>query len=221
MGYRILSTKKLLPNQRHFLLNAGLSVMEADFIATHHKQFDINAVNQNLIFTSRNGFMAFLSHKLSGVYVGSNVFCVGITTHTLIQNYGFRVIASADNAQQLADIILRDHSNESFTFFSGNLRRDTLTDTLANAGITFNEVEVYETELTPHAVTVPMDGLLFYSPSGVESYLTNNTINTEVCFCIGTTTAASLENSADKIIVANKPSIENVIIRVRNYYGTL
>lgn len=221
MAYRILSTKKLLPNQRHFLLNAGLKVIEANFIATHLKSFDINAVNQNLVFTSRNGFMAFLAHKLSGVYVGSNVFCVGLTTHTLIQNYGFKVVVSADNAQQLAEIIINNYSTESFTFFSGSLRRDTLPILLENANVAFNEVQVYDTQLTPHKITVPLDGLLFYSPSGVESYLRENTITSEACFCIGTTTAQALQGISDNIIVANQPSIENVIVQVRNYFNEL
>lgn len=221
MAYRILSTKKLLPNQRHFLLNAGLKVIEASFITTHLKPFGINAINQNLVFTSRNGFMAFLAHKLSGVYVGSNVFCVGLTTHTLIQNYGFKVVASADNAQQLAEIIINNYSTESFTFFSGSLRRDTLPILLENANVAFNEVQVYDTQLTPHKITVPLDGLLFYSPSGVESYLRENTITSEACFCIGATTAQALAGITDNIIVANQPSIENVIVQVRNYFGEL
>lgn len=221
MACRILSTKKLLPNQRHFLLNAGLKVIEANFIATHLKPFDINAVNQNLVFTSRNGFMAFLAHKLSGVYVGSNVFCIGLTTHTLIQSYGFKVVASADNAQQLAEIIIDNHNTESFTFFSGSLRRDTLPVLLHNADVAFNEVQVYDTQLTPHKITVPLDGLLFYSPSGVESYLKENTITTEICFCIGATTAQALQGITTNIITANQPSIENVIVQVRNYFNEL
>lgn len=218
MAYRILSTKKLLPNQRHFLLNAGLKVIEANFITTHLKPFDINAVNPNLVFTSRNGFMAFLAHKLSGVYVGSNVFCVGTTTHSLIQSYGFKVVASADNAQQLAEIIISNHSAESFTFFSGSLRRDTLPALLENAGVNLNEVQVYDTELTPHKITVPLDGLLFYSPSGVESYLKENIITSEACFCIGATTAQALQGITTNIITANQPSIENLIVQVRNYF---
>jgi len=38
------------------------------------------------------------------------------------------------------------------------------------------------------------DGILFFSPSAVESYLKSNTIKDEMCFCIGETTAEALEN---------------------------
>jgi uroporphyrinogen-III synthase len=51
---RILSTKKLLPSQKQFLLNAGFSVIEADFIGIRYKVPELKEVNDNLIFTSTN-----------------------------------------------------------------------------------------------------------------------------------------------------------------------
>lgn len=215
---RVLSTKRLEPNQRQYLLNGGISVLAADFIDVSYLPFDINQTKENLIFTSRNGFLGFLAHKLSGVYTGSNVFCVGSVTATLIERHGFNVIASADDGKALSEIIVNEHSDKSFTFFSGSLRRDILPRAMKTAGIDFNEVRVYETALTPHKITPKLDGILFYSPSGIESYLKENSITDETCFCIGNTTAAALKGVTDKIVTATKPSIENVIVQVRNYY---
>lgn len=215
---RVLSTKRLEPNQRQYLLNGGISVLAADFIDVNYLPFDINNTKENLIFTSRNGFLGFLTNKLSAVYVGSNVFCVGSVTATLIERHGFNVIASADDGKALSQIIVNDHADKSFTFFSGSLRRDILPDAMRAAGIDFNEVRVYETALTPHKISAKPDGILFYSPSGVESYLKENSITDETCFCIGNTTAAALRGVTDKIVTATKPSIENVIVQVRNYY---
>jgi uroporphyrinogen-III synthase len=46
-----------------------------------------------------------------------------------------------------------------------------------------------------------------------------NTIKDEMCFCIGETTGESLENKKIKnIIIADKPSVENVISDVLEYY---
>lgn len=215
---RVLSTKRLEPNQRQYLLNGGISVLAADFIEVSYLPFDINDTKENLIFTSRNGFLGFLSNKLSGVYTGSNVFCVGSVTATLIERHGFNVLTSADDGKALSEVIVNEHGNKSFTFFSGSLRRDVLPDAMKAAGIDFNEVRVYETALTPHKIAAPLDGILFYSPSGVESYLKENSITDEMCFCIGNTTAAALKSITDKIVTAGKPSIENVIVQVRNYY---
>jgi uroporphyrinogen-III synthase len=47
-----------------------------------------------------------------------------------------------------------------------------------------------------------------------------NSIKDETCFCIGETTAEALENKKIKnIIIADKPSVENVIDEVVEYYN--
>lgn len=122
----------------------------------------------------------------------------------------------------MAEIITLIYSTESFTFFSGNLRRDVLPTILKENKITFNEIEVYETNLTPKKTNAKPDGILFFSTSAVESYLKWNTIKDEFCFCIGETTAASLEHKKIKNIgIAEKPTIENVISEVIEYYSPL
>jgi uroporphyrinogen-III synthase len=100
------------------------------------------------------------------------------------------------------------------------MRRATLPDALTAAGISFTEIETYETTLTPNKITATVDGLLFYSPSAVQSFLKNNKITKQTCFCIGTTTAEALQNITDNIIIANQPTIENTIIQCINYYKT-
>jgi uroporphyrinogen-III synthase len=215
---RILSTKKLLPNQRLYLLNAGLSVIDANFIGIQHKAFDINTVKASLIFTSRNGVEAFLANPLSVAYLGSNAFCVGPNTRLFLERSGFTVVECTDDAAQLAEAIIKHHAGKSFTFFSGNLRRNELPLALSGAGVDFNEVQVYDTALTPHSITAKPDGIMFFSPSGVVSFLKENTITHEACFCIGQTTAQALNGVTDNIILAHKPSVENVIVQVRNYY---
>ena len=215
---RVLSTKKLQPNQKQYLLNAGLSVIEADFIGVNYKPFTIQHTNTNLIFTSKNAFKSFLLNDNAVQFKDTIIFCVGSKTKEVIEKNGYTVLAYADTAEQLSDIIIMGHAAQSFTFFSGSMRRDTLPDALAKANIAVDEVEVYETVLTPHTIKAQLDGLLFFSPSAIESYLSANAITTQVCFCIGATTAAALKGITDNVIVANKPSVENVIIQVRNYY---
>jgi len=217
MAYRVLSTKKLQPNQKLYLLNAGLAVVEADFIGIAYKPFELEYTTNNLIFTSANGFKGFLKHVAGGLFTGNNVFCVGHKTKELIERHGFTVKAVANDAEGLAEIIIRDYSLESFTFFSGSIRRDSLPDALAKANIRLTEIQVYDTVLTPQKINTPVDGILFFSPSAVQSYVQENSITDEACFCIGGTTAAALKGITDKVIIAHKPSIENVIVQVRNY----
>lgn len=217
---RILSTKKLLSNQKQFLLNANFNLIEADFIKTESKPFELKTVNDNLIFTSQNSVLSLLENaeKLLPKLQEKNVFCVGLKTKALLEENGFNVIAYTGYAADLAEIIALIYAKESFTFFSGNLRRDTLPNFLKDANIKFNEIEVYETHLTPQKINSPTDGILFFSPSAVESYLKDNKIKKEICFCIGNTTAKALENVTKNIIIANQPTVENTIIQCINEY---
>lgn len=214
----ILSTKKLLTIQKQSLIDASISLIEEDFIETKIKNFELSKVNDNLIFTSQNAVQSILQHPKCDELKTKNVFSVGIKTKDVLTENGFNVMAYTGYASDLAEIISLIYSNESFTFFSGNLRRDVLPNTLKENGITFNEIEVYETNITSKKITKKLDGILFFSPSAVESYLKSNTIKEEMCFCIGETTAEALENKKVKnIIIADKPSVENVIEKAISY----
>lgn len=215
---QILSTKKLLVNQKQFLLNADFSVIEADFIQIKNQPFELKNTNESLIFTSQNAVHAILENKEAEKLKAKPVFCVGLKTKALLEENGFKVEAYTGYAADLAEIISLVYADTTYTFFSGNLRRDTLPEMLSENGIVFNEIKVYETLLTPHKINSKPNGILFYSPSGVESYCKDNKITTEVCFCIGDTTAEAVEKYSQNIVIANQPSVENVIIQCINYY---
>ena len=207
----ILSTKVLSPSQRETLQNNYFSVIEEDFIATKNQNFELQEINSNLIFTSQNAAQSVLLHPKCQELKSKNVFCVGIKTKALLEENGFNVIVYVDYAADLAEIITLIYANESYTFFSGNLRKETLPKALKEAKIKLNEIQVYETSLTQKKIKDAVEAILFFSPSGVESYLMENKLKKEICFCIGETTAAALPNTVKNIIVANQPSIEEVI----------
>jgi len=207
----ILSTKILLSQQKKALLEAGFSVTEANFIKTENSNFDLKGINDNLIFTSQNAAQSVLLHPQCEELKSNNVFCVGMKTKAFLEENGFNVLVYLDYASDLAEIITLIYAKESFTFFSGNLRKETLPKALKAAKVNFNEIQVYETSLTPQKIKTPVDGILFFSPSAIESYLMENKIKNEICFCIGETTAEALEKTTRNIIVADQPSVENVI----------
>lgn len=215
---RILSTKKLQPNQKQFLLNADFRLIEADFIQIEFQPFQLNSSFDYLIFTSQNAVLSVLKNENSVILKDKICFCVGIKTKQLLEENGFKVENSFDYADDLVDYLLKNHSDKKFTFFSGNLRRDTIPTAFQKSNIIFEEVEVYKTVLTPHKIDNQIDGILFFSPSAVQSYLKENPISNEICFCIGTTTAAEIEKNTKNIVIANRPTIENVIIQSINYF---
>jgi uroporphyrinogen-III synthase len=208
---QILSTKTLSNDQKQPLFEANFSVIEANFIQTKSQDFELNEIQDNLIFTSQNAAQSVLLHPKSSELKSKNVFCVGLKTKALLEENNFNVTVYVDYASDLAEIITLIYANESYTFFSGNLRKETLPKALKEAKIKFNEIQVYETTLTPQKVKVAVEAILFFSPSGVESYLKENTIKKELCFCIGETTADALPKTVKNIIIAAQPSIEDVI----------
>lgn len=216
---QILSTKVLSSIQKQELQKANIDVIESDFIQTQNKSFELKDLNDNLIFTSQNAVHSVLADPKSEALKSKNVFCVGLKTKILLSENGFNVIAYTGYAADLAEIITLIYRSESFTFFSGNLRRETLPKALKDADVKMNEIQVYDTSLTPKKIKATVDGILFFSPSGVESYLKDNTIKKEKCFCIGDTTAEALEKITKNIIIADQPTVEDVIEDVINQYS--
>ncbi len=78
---------------------------------------------------------------------------------------------------------------------------------LKNKGIKLTEIIVYQTTLTPVAIEKKYDGILFFSPSAVESFFSRNTIPpTTTLFSIGTSTVEALKKfSSNKIIKGDEP----------------
>ncbi|AWG20913.1 uroporphyrinogen III synthase [Flavobacterium faecale] len=218
----ILSTKTLSDQQRQVFIDADFDLLEQDFIEVKNNQFQLDKFNTNLIFSSQNAVLSLMEQTGWEVLKTKTVFCVGIKTKDLLEQNGFTVSVYMDYAAELAEIITLIYHSETYTFLSGNLRKETLPQALKDAGITFNEIEVYETKLAPFKISDQenFDGIMFFSPSAVESYLSNNKIKKEICFCVGNTTAAALEEKKVKqIIIAEIPTIEDTIIAVLEHYN--
>ena len=216
---RIVATKKLSERQKQQLLSADFLVSENDFISIRNTDFEIENINDCLIFTSQNAVESVLSNKKITQIKTKKCFCVGEKTKALLEEHHFEVLEYSDYAAELASIIFNKYPKISFTFFCGNIRRDVLPDALQLAQIVVDEVEVYETILTPHKITSDTDGILFFSPSAVESYLQENKIEDEICFCIGNTTAEALKYATPNIIIANQPNRESVVMKCIEFYS--
>ncbi len=80
---------------------------------------------------------------------------------------------------------------------------------------------MYVTELTPVKLDEQAQGILFFSPSAVKSYLSlNQPPSKAICFAIGDTTAETLkEKLVNRIIVADKPGKKEMVDLVIKYYN--
>lgn len=212
----ILATKRLAPNQKQFLLNAGFGIMDEDFITINPIAFEISTTLDVLIFTSQNAVQQVVKHKEK---VGNKpVLCVGEKTKQVLLDHGFSVAQSLSDAEELVETIKKKYLDKSFTFFCGKTKLDTIPQFLIEKSLLHKIIEVYETVESPILITPKMDGILFFSPSGVSSYMKENKLTNEICFCIGSTTATAVEPFTKNIIIANQPTVENVIIQCINYF---
>ena len=212
----IIATKKLALNQKQYLLNAGFWVMDEDFIAVKPIDFEISGTQDLLLFTSQNAVLHVLKHK--EILLHNPVLCVGEKTEQLLKNNGFSVLTSQPDAEALVKIIEKKYLDKSITFFCGKDKLETIPLFLKEKKIPHQIIEVYETLKTPIKITPKMDGILFFSPSGVLSYSKENKITNEICFCIGNTTLKAVDPYSKNSVLANQPTIENVIIQCINYF---
>ncbi len=206
----VLSTKKLSESQRNLLLQAGIGMEEYDAIEVKKVDFEADGNIENAIITSQNTVKALVEKKVQI----KNCFCVGEKTKSLLEANGYKVIAMTDYGKTLAEIIGAKFSNEKFTFFSGNMRRDELPTLLKEKNVACTEVKVYKTIIKPKTFDRRFDGVLFFSPSAVESFTKENKLENTTAFCIGITTAVVAKKYTNQIIIATKPTIENVIVQV-------
>ncbi len=214
---RILSTKKLSKALKKKFSDAGIELVEKNFIQTKSVSFETLQLNNYLIFTSKEAVKSVLKSEVKNVH-SISCLCVGSKTKSFLEKKGFTVIESADYAEDLIQVIDSKYKENSFTFFCGNIRKNTIPYYFQQNKIAYNEIIVYETTLKPQQIKEPFDGILFFSPSGVNSFLEKNTLENKTCFCIGTTTAKALENRTKNIIIASQPTVENVITEVIKFY---
>lgn len=209
----VLSTKMLSLPQKELFLNSGLGLVEYDALKIELLDVKIPLDFVNYIFTSKNAVHAFLKQAMHSDPSRFNAFCVGEKTKGLLETNGVKVVEMAQNALDLAEILVKKHQKESFLFLCGNKRRDELPETLTKNNIQYKELMVYRTLFNSKPFQRKFDGIMFFSPSGIQSYLSENTVENSTLFCIGETTAAEARKYSKRIIVANKPTVENVLVQ--------
>jgi uroporphyrinogen-III synthase len=232
--YKVLSTRKLEPSLIEQAKKNDIEIIEQDFISVkpiwNQETFDkilgfINNKTLNIALTSANAVDALNSYMhVSDTYyvVDWNIFCLSGKTRQAVMNALLlkkNILGEASNATELATKIISRDVKE-IVFFCSDKRRDELPAALKNANIQVHEVVVYETTDTPVTVTNDFDAVLFFSPSGVQSFFSANELNKDsVCFAIGRTTATSIATfTQKKIITSIAPDPKMIVKDVIEYF---
>ncbi len=216
-NYKILSTKKLTPAQKELFTDTNIRIFEHNAIHIEFTDFKVEEKIENAIITSQNAAKAILN----AAFNIQNCYCVGEKTKAILAENGLKIAEIGQNSADLGQKIAKKHKNKHFTFFCGTKKREELPIILKANNISLKELTVYHTVLNPKTFKIAFDGILFFSPSAVESYALKNIMINEMCFCIGKTTASEVEKHTQNIIIANKPTIENVLNDVKKHYAKI
>lgn len=218
-GINVFSTKSLSLSQAKLFHN-NISSSSSDFIKIRSNRIPSKVVKEpieNVVITSKNGVEALLDNFSKDELNFKNIFCVGRRTKKLIEQKIGPVSHVEKNVQKLAEHLSRKLKKGQVTYFCSDLRLDTLPDVLSKNGIHVIEVIAYKTMHSPELISNDIVGVMFYSPSTVDSYLKENSTD-KVAFCIGESTAKQARKYFERVEVAQLPTVESVIEMVNLHY---
>ncbi|GGW56676.1 hydroxymethylbilane synthase [Winogradskyella epiphytica] len=216
----IYSTKKLT-NDQLALFNEKVVAESNDDIKINPNRLSKNIVRneiENVIITSQNTVDSLLTNYSPAELQFKNIYCVGRRTKRMVEKRIGKVKHQESYAKDLAEYMVEYMDGTEVTYFCSNLRFDTIPDILTKNNIKVNEVQAYETKLDSKKVEGDLDGVMFYSPSTVQSFMQQNEAK-GIAFCIGTTTAAEAKKHFKEVRVAKVPLVESVIDLVNEYYS--
>ena len=172
-----------------------------------------------VVFTSVNAVEA-VATELLDLQLDWKIYCIGHATKQAVEKHFGKeaIIGIAENAKALAELIVEE-ADEVF-FFCGDQHRMELPDALRKNVIETTEIIVYQTVLIPHKIEKNYDGILFFSPTAVDSFFQKNKLNDQtVLFAIGDTTANEIKKySSNKIILSDEPLKKSLLAKAIDFF---
>lgn len=215
----LFSTKKL-SNAQKKLFHNDIAIEDSDFIKIRFNRIPPKVVKneiENVIITSQNAVESLFTSISVNELQFKNIYCVGRRTKSLIEKRIGKVKHSEKNAKKLAEYLVENIEGSEVTFFCSDIRLDELPTILTAKNITVHEVLAYKTMYSAVKVADKTEGVLFYSPSTVQSFLTENNPD-KIAFCIGETTAEEAKKHFNIVKIAKLPTVESVIELVNLHF---
>lgn len=229
---KILSTRAIPASLVRAAEQAGAAVEVVEFITVHPRMSEETGRliewlapkrDAAVVFTSKHAVASvagYLEQLGNDIAPGWHLYCLSeVTRLAALKSFPLAIAGGEGSyAADLAKSILAAGPREVW-FFCGNKRRDTLPEMLENGGVTVHQAVVYDTQLTPRPVQGFFDGILFFSPSGVESYFSVNQPDPRsIFFAIGNTTAGALSDRASNRVVVSKRQQATALIQTMTDY---
>ena len=224
----IVSTRKIEADLKQMASEKNIIISDFDFLNYEYIQSQdiINLLSDNtapLIFSSQHAVKAILQLLTKNNLQLKSKSCYtieGVTENLALKN-GFTILGSAKDSNLLANKII-EQKRDRLIFCCGNIRLNNLKDILIKNKIELLELEVYKKTLTPHKLHNNFDGIMFFSPSQIDSFLKTNSLSIDTpSFCIGNTTANYLKSKNHlNFIISKNQSVKSVIETAIIYFLT-
>ena len=214
------STKTLTDDQLQ-LFSKDLNIGSSDFIKISLNRMAPSIAKskiKNVIITNQNAVDSILHNFSDNELQFENIYCVGRRVKRLIEKRIGKVAHFEKNAEKLAEYMVEYMEGTEATYFCSDVRLDNLTTILIENNITVNEIEAYQTKFDAIEVDEKALGIMFYSPSTVQSYMQKNKPN-KIAYCMGETTAKEARKHFEDVRVAKIPTVESVIELVNLNYA--
>ncbi len=222
----ILSTKHLDPTARDWALAQDWGLMEMEFIQiealplnrSQERRLDAIGPSDLVVVTSENAIKFLPTIQSTETW---RFGCIGHKTRYKVQERfpHNQIRFTADNSRDLAAQIVESKCFGDVYFICAEDHRMELSLLLQKHRIKVETFSVYKTIKQPQKVDHHYDGILFFSPSGVESFFQlNQSIKNTIYAAIGQTTANALENYTKRVIISEAPTQEALLRCVQSYY---
>ncbi len=221
----LLSTKALSPAQVLLLEASGWKVLMHNFISIQWLPLALQLPYDLLICTSQNAVHSLLQHPQVALLKNTPLYCVGKNTQKLLEPNGFKVLYATDYATELVAYLQTQlpllKEKKHIGFLAGTHRLNTLPTFFSQEALKVEELCAYRTLLTPIKLEASPQAILFFSPSGVESYCQENVLEAQQQFyCIGTTTANAVRTHfpalrEEQLFLPPTPTVADVVASVQ------
>jgi len=215
------STKTLTDEQKQ-LFHEDVVSQSSDFIKISSNRMTpkvLKPLPKNVIITSKNAVEALLTNFAPQELQFENIYCVGRKTKRLVERKIGKVKHTENNSKTLAEYLVEYIDGTEVTYFCSDIRLDELPSILNENNIEVNEVKAYETKYDAIKIDDTIKGVMFYSPSTVQSYKQENIATDDmIAFCIGETTAKEARKHFNDVRIAKIPTVESVIELVNEHF---
>ena len=208
---RLLSTKKLSKKMKLAFNKNNITIIEIPMIKTVRVNFVWPKIQEGIIITSSSALNSLVKHPNYYNLKKHPFFCVGSYTKKRLSELGLNVEECEASSKDLALKIGDKYSKKKFNYFCGKQRLKTIEIFAKKNNIDIKISEVYETFEIRKKIKEKFDGIIFFSPSAVRSYVSLNSLNTQKVFSWGQTTAKEIKKYCDIFFTSKTPSIKSLV----------